>query len=76
MQSVNHWLTLVQDPPGTGKTQVATALVRRFNMEGIKPVLAAATSNTATDNLARRLNNTNVTVRRVGPTERIEEDLD
>ena len=75
LQCVDHWLTLVQGPPGTGKTQVAAALVRSFNREGMKPVLAAATSNTATDNLARRLRNTNVTVRRVGPTEKIVEDL-
>ncbi len=33
MQCVGHWLTLVQEPPRATKTQVATALVRSYNME-------------------------------------------
>ena len=75
LQSIDSWLTLVQGPPGTGKTQVAAALVRGFNEEGVRPVLAVATSNTAADNLARRLVQTNVAVRRGGPKERIGHDL-
>ncbi len=75
MPCLSPWLTLVQDPPRTGKTQVENALVRAFIMERSELVLATATSNTATDNLALRLMNTGVAVRRVGPSEKIGNDL-
>jgi superfamily I DNA and/or RNA helicase len=50
----NRPVALVQGPPGTGKTQVITAIIRTLVEKG-KRVLVAAPSNTATDNICRRI---------------------
>ena len=47
-------VVLVQGPPGTGKTTVLESVLRRFCEQG-KRVLVTAPSNTAVDNICRRL---------------------
>jgi superfamily I DNA and/or RNA helicase len=47
-------LALVHGPPGTGKTTVLVEVIRRAAARG-EPVLAAAPSNLAVDNLVERL---------------------
>lgn len=47
-------VVLVQGPPGTGKTYVLEQVLRRLCVQGLR-VLAAAPSNTAIDNICRRL---------------------
>ena len=51
-----HRLVLVRGPPGTGKTQLASATTDAWaqNLEGQDIVIAAGPSNTATDNLLDR----------------------
>ena len=48
-------LTLIQGPPGTGKTSLAIALLRFMRELHQGRSLAAAPSNAAADNIARRL---------------------
>ena len=47
-------VTLVQGPPGTGKTTVLEAVLRTLVAQGLR-VLVAAPSNTAVDNVCRRV---------------------
>jgi len=47
-------VVLVQGPPGTGKTYVLEQVLRQLCGQGLR-VLAAAPSNTAIDNICRRL---------------------
>ena len=47
-------VVLVQGPPGTGKTYVLEQVLRQLCSQGLR-VLAAAPSNTAIDNICRRL---------------------
>jgi hypothetical protein len=47
-------VVLVQGPPGTGKTYVLEQVLRELCSQGLR-VLAAAPSNTAIDNICRRL---------------------
>lgn len=47
-------LSLLHGPPGTGKTTVLVEIIRRAAARG-EPVLAAAPSNLAVDNLVERL---------------------
>jgi len=50
----NNPVVLVQGPPGTGKTYVLEQVLRQLCIQGLR-VLAAAPSNTAIDNICRRL---------------------
>ena len=50
-----HHLTLIQGPPGTGKTSLAIAVLRLMRELHGGRSLAAAPSNAAADNIARRI---------------------
>jgi len=63
-------LALVHGPPGTGKTTVLVEVVRRAAARG-EPVLAAAPSNLAVDNLMERLLEAGVEGVRVGHPARV-----
>ena len=63
-------LALVHGPPGTGKTTVLVEVVRRAAARG-EPVLAAAPSNLAVDNLVERLAAAGVDGVRVGHPARV-----
>jgi len=47
-------IVLVQGPPGTGKTFVLEQVLRKLCLQGLR-VLVAAPSNTAVDNICRRI---------------------
>ena len=51
-----HRLALVRGPPGTGKTQLSSAVIDAWarNLSKDEIVIAAGPSNTATDNLLDR----------------------
>jgi hypothetical protein len=63
-------LALVHGPPGTGKTTVLVEVIRRAAARG-EPVLAAAPSNLAVDNLVERLAEAGVDGVRVGHPARV-----
>jgi superfamily I DNA and/or RNA helicase len=65
---------LVHGPPGTGKTTVLVEVIRRAVARG-EPVLAAAPSNLAADNLLERLVAAGVDGVRVGHPARVIEAL-
>jgi len=65
---------LVHGPPGTGKTTVLVEVIRRAAARG-EPVLAAAPSNLAADNLLERLAAAGVDGVRVGHPARVLEPL-
>ncbi|CAN8070912.1 unnamed protein product [Agarophyton chilense] len=48
-------LTLIQGPPGTGKTYTAAHLISCARQLGLRPILACAGTNVATDNLMRKI---------------------
>jgi GTPase SAR1 family protein len=50
----NNDITLVQGPPGTGKTSVLEQIIRQLCLQG-KKILVTAPSNTAVDNICRRI---------------------
>jgi hypothetical protein len=50
----NNPVTLIQGPPGTGKSKVLVDVVRKLSEKG-KRILITAPSNTAVDNLCRKL---------------------
>ena len=55
-RSLEQRVLLIQGPPGTGKTQVAEAIFRVWKSTGVQgPLMGAAPSNVAADNLARIL---------------------
>eukprot|EP00958_Prasinococcus_capsulatus_P009224 scaffold906_cov395-Prasinococcus_capsulatus_cf.AAC.11 len=68
-------LTLIQGPPGTGKTTVALQVIRIWLQSGVRPILAAADSNTAVDNLVEGLARLNVRVVRAGRAENVRPEL-
>ncbi len=63
-------MALVHGPPGTGKTTVLVEVIRRAAARG-EPVLAAAPSNLAVDNLVERLAEAGVDGVRVGHPARV-----
>jgi len=63
-------LALVHGPPGTGKTTVLVEVIRQAAARG-EPVLAAAPSNLAVDNLLERLLEAGVEGVRVGHPARV-----
>jgi len=77
-RSLEQWLLPIQGPPGTGKTQVAVAIFKLWNssrnLEALNPgpVVGAAPSNVAADNLASRLmKTTSLKVKRYGTPAKI-----
>ena len=69
-------ISLVQGPPGTGKTQVAAAAIRVLSTHAAGPVLAAAQSHTAVDNMALRVvHSSRVAAARVGKLSAMDERL-
>jgi ATP-dependent RNA/DNA helicase IGHMBP2 len=63
-------IALVHGPPGTGKTTVLVEVIRRAVARG-EPVLAAAPSNLAVDNLVERLADAGIDGVRVGHPARV-----
>ena len=79
--SVGHRIHLVWGPPGTGKTQVAAAILR-MNVEAQKnadearcALLAVGQSNVAADNLAWRCIQEKLHVTRFGDAKIMSQDL-
>eukprot|EP00768_Dysnectes_brevis_P005704 gnl/Dysnectes_brevis/4232_a5601_342.p1 GENE.gnl/Dysnectes_brevis/4232_a5601_342~~gnl/Dysnectes_brevis/4232_a5601_342.p1 ORF type:complete len:881 (+),score=408.29 gnl/Dysnectes_brevis/4232_a5601_342:57-2699(+) len=58
-------LALIQGPPGTGKTVVSTAIVYHLVNANVSPVLVAAPSNVAADQLADKLHRARLRVVRL-----------
>ena len=80
--SLRRRLTLIHGPPGTGKTHVACEIVRQVcqrrndSVEGRNsPVLVAAETNMAVDNLARKLRTIGLRVVRVGGEGQVSPDI-
>ncbi len=77
--SLNHRLTLIHGPPGTGKTEVACEIVRqvcqRVDVGKSTRVLVAAETNMAVDNLTRKLLSHGVRVVRVGGEGQVSPDI-
>ena len=70
-----HTVTLILGPPGTGKTEVASALIKIFASKAC-PVLVSAQSKRAVDNLAHRSREVqDAVVVRVGNPDKIEPRL-
>jgi predicted DNA helicase len=65
---------LIQGPPGTGKTHTAVELIKMLN-ETNDRILVTAQSNAAADNILRKLDNSNVSVMRIGNPIRVNKDL-
>jgi hypothetical protein len=61
--NTNNPVVLIQGPPGTGKTSVIAQIVATMSRRGNR-ILVAAPSNTAVDNICRRL--TGLPVLRIG----------
>lgn len=69
-------MTLIQGPPGTGKTYTAAMIIQLLAMGGHTPILAAADSNIAVDNLLSALASTGLRLVRVGRQESTRPDLE
>lgn len=67
-------LAVIWGPPGTGKTWVLARILARLVARGEHP-WALAESNAAVDHLARAALSQGLTVVRLGPLSRVEEDL-
>ena len=79
--ALSHRLTLIHGPPGTGKTHVACEIVRQVCLRSKEkggrqsPVLVAAETNMAVDNLARKLLNLGLRVVRIGGEGHVSSDI-
>lgn len=69
--ATDYPVVCVQGPPGTGKTRIITEVVAKTVASG-KRVLAAATSNTAVDNMVEKFTAAKLRVVRIGNPARIE----
>ena len=66
--------TVIQGPPGTGKTHTLAIAIEELVRQG-KKVLITAPSNTAVDNLSRKLIASKISLLRVGNNEKVASDL-
>ena len=79
--SVVHRIHLIWGPPGTGKTQVAAAILqmyvdaKRYDPKAEGTLLAVGQSNVAADNLARRCLQKNIHATRFGDAKIMSQDL-
>lgn len=76
--ALRNRITLIQGPPGTGKTLTASYLIAAAITLGIRPILACAASNTASDNFMRKIIEVcrpKTRIVRVGRPAAIQEDL-
>lgn len=76
LSACGRQLTLIQGPPGTGKTTTALLLVRAWVFSNKRPVLCAADSNIAVDNLVDGCAKAHLHVVRVGRPEATRMDLE
>ena len=79
--SVGHRIHLIWGPPGTGKTQVAAAILqmhvdaKKYDDEAQGALLAVGQSNVAADNLARRCIQNDIRTTRFGDAKIMSQDL-
>lgn len=66
--------TIIQGPPGTGKTHTLSIAIEELVKRG-KKVLVTAPSNTAVDNLCRKIATANISLLRVGNDEKVAAEI-
>ena len=72
--ALNNTLTIIQGPPGSGKTKVACAVLKEISNH-VKGVLAVAETNMAVDNLCKGLIDMDVQVVRLGNIKDVAREL-
>ena len=72
--ALNNTLTIIQGPPGSGKTKVACFILKEISKH-VKGVLAVAETNMAVDNLCKSLIDMDVEVVRLGNLKDIAKEL-
>ncbi|MDP6742446.1 MAG: AAA domain-containing protein [Candidatus Thalassarchaeaceae archaeon] len=73
--AMNNRLSLIQGPPGTGKTHTAVRILKGWTEQGTGPILAAADSNVAVDNLLEGLLKLGIKAVRVGQPVKVRAQL-
>ena len=70
----NELTTVIQGPPGTGKTHTLAIAIEELVNRG-KKVLITAPSNTAVDNLCKKLIGSKISLLRVGNNEKVAAEI-
>ncbi len=73
--SISQRLSLIQGPPGCGKTHTAVQIIKCLVQNGHGPILACAESNVAVDNLLEGLLGIGVRALRIGKPVKVREEL-